>query len=250
MSNANFPIVALIGRPNVGKSTLFNRLTRSRKAIVDPTPGVTRDRHYEEVHWADRGVILVDTGGIEIGPQEQMASLIVEQTLQAVQEADLLVFILDGRTELTAEDHKITELLRRSAKPIFFVINKLDNPGQEEKYLPTFYELGVDRLWPISAEHGYGVHDFMDALVAELPQEEEKEGLPKNVIRVACVGRPNVGKSSLVNRLLGQERMIVSEIPGTTRDSVDTLLTLQGQDYLLIDTAGIRRKGKVAGVEK
>jgi GTP-binding protein len=245
MKNEQCPLVALVGRPNVGKSTLFNRLTKSRKAIVDPTPGVTRDRHYETVTWDDRSFVLIDTGGIELDRNEKMSGFIQEQTWQAIQEADLIMLMLDGRGGLLAEDYEVVRLLRRSSKPLYHVVNKIDGPEQESKLVPQFYELGVDTLWAISAEHGYGVKDLFDDIVENLAPPVEIEGLPEDTIRIACIGRPNVGKSSLINRLLGQDRMVVSDIPGTTRDSVDTLLERNEKHYLLIDTAGIRRKGKV-----
>ncbi|MBU4260543.1 MAG: ribosome biogenesis GTPase Der [Proteobacteria bacterium] len=245
MQNSRCPLVALVGRPNVGKSTLFNRITKARKAIVDPTPGVTRDRHYEKVTVNDRQFILVDTGGIEIARDETMSSLIQQQTQQAIEEADIIVLLLDARGGLLAEDYEVVNMLRRVDKPFFHVVNKIDGPEQEETLLAQFYELGIDRLWGVSAEHGYGVAYFLENLVASMAPAEEGEVLPDDTIKIACIGRPNVGKSSLINRLLGEERMVVSEIPGTTRDAVDTLLERNGRNYLLIDTAGIRRKGKV-----
>jgi GTP-binding protein len=243
-------IVALIGRPNVGKSTLFNRITKSRKALVDPTPGVTRDRQYERVDWEHKTFILVDTGGIaaESGPAEErdiMSGNIREQTLQAVAEADVLLFLLDGREGVTPTDFDVTNLLRRTDKPVYYVVNKIDGEELEPNLLPSFYELGVERLWPVSAEHGYGVRSLMDDLITVLPEHQESSLQPAESIRIAFFGRPNVGKSSLINRLLGEDRMLVSDIPGTTRDSIDTLLTKGAKNYLLMDTAGIRRKGRV-----
>ncbi len=238
-------LVALVGRPNVGKSTLFNRITKTRKAIVDPTPGVTRDRHYERVEWNDRPFILVDTGGIDTAPDDRMVTSIREQSMAAIEEADVICFLLDGREGLTRSDYEVTELLRRTEKPIYFVVNKIDSPELEATLLASFYELGADRLWPVAAEHGYGIKNFLDALVAGFKESGELPPLPENTISLAFLGRPNVGKSSLINRLVGEERMVVSNIPGTTRDSVDTMLATKHQNYLLIDTAGIRRKGKV-----
>jgi GTP-binding protein len=243
-------IVALIGRPNVGKSTLFNRITKSRKAIVDPTPGVTRDRQYERVEWEQKPIILIDTGGIvaegkSVNDRDIMAGNIREQTLQAVDEADVLLFLMDGREGVTPTDFDVTNLLRRTDKPVYFVANKIDGPELEASLLPAFYELGVEQIWPVSAEHGYGVRSLMDDLAASLPEVNESSLQFDDAIGIAFFGRPNVGKSSLINRLLGEERMVVSAIPGTTRDSVDTLLTKNSKNYLLIDTAGIRRKGKV-----
>jgi GTP-binding protein len=243
-------IVALIGRPNVGKSTLFNRITKSRKAIVDPTPGVTRDRQYERVEWEDKSFILIDTGGIEAegkpaDNKDAMAANIREQTLQAVEEADVLFFLMDGREGVMPTDFDVTDLLRRTDKPVYFVVNKIDGPELETSLLPPFYELGIEEVWPVSAEHGYGVRSLLDDLAASLPEVEESSLYPDNTVRIAFFGRPNVGKSSLINRLFGEERMVVSDIPGTTRDSIDTLLTKNNKNYLLIDTAGIRKKGKV-----
>ena len=240
-------IVALVGKPNVGKSTLFNRLTKSNKAIVDPTPGVTRDRHYEEVIWNEQSFILVDTGGIEMEEGNEITNQIRNQTWQAVQEADIILFMLDGKEGLSAEDYEVVAHLRRSGKPVHFLVNKIDGAEVEHQRLPTFYELGSDTLWPVSSAHGYGLRTFMDQFVATLgasaglPQPQ----LPAGTISMAFLGRPNVGKSSLVNRLIGEDRMVVSDIPGTTRDAVDTLLEKNGRHFLLIDTAGIRRKGKV-----
>jgi GTP-binding protein len=249
-SSPHTAIVALIGRPNVGKSTLFNRVTKSRKAIVDPTPGVTRDRQYERVEWEKKHFILIDTGGIEAGKKQDedrdfMAANIREQTLQAVEEADVLLFLMDGKEGVTPTDYEVTDLLRRTDKPVYFVINKIDGPELEAFLVSPFYELGIEQVWPISAEHGYGIRTLIDDLAASLPETDEKALYPEDAIHIAFFGRPNVGKSSLINRLLGEERMVVSDIPGTTRDSIDTLLTRKDKNYLLIDTAGIRRKGKV-----
>lgn len=240
------PLIALVGRPNVGKSTLFNRLTRTRKAIVDPTPGVTRDRHYQKITWEQREMILIDTGGIELDSNDKIPAMIREQSLLAIEEADIILLLLDARDGLLSEDYEVVEILRRSSKPVYYVVNKIDGPQQEHTLLAPFYELGVKRLWPVSAEHRYGITDFMEMLINNFPAQIDQEGVPEETIRIACIGRPNVGKSSLINRLLGQERLVVSDIPGTTRDAVDTLLVQNGKHYLLIDTAGIRRKGKVS----
>ena len=251
MKKIQCPLVALVGRPNVGKSSLFNRVTRTRKAIIDSTPGVTRDRHYERVMWNDRMFILIDTGGIEVESLDKMGDSIQEQTWQAVKDADVILFMLDGIEGLANEDYKVADMLRKSDKPLYYLVNKVDGPDVEEVRLSQFYELGMERLWPVSAAHGYGVNDFMDDLVENLALPEKRWDLPDDTINLACIGRPNVGKSSLVNRLLGEERMVVSDIPGTTRDAVDTLLERDGKHFLLIDTAGIRRKGKVkAKLEK
>jgi GTPase len=246
MTNARIPIIALVGRPNVGKSTLFNRVSKSNKALVDATPGVTRDRHYERVVWEGSTFLLVDTGGIETGRQEdKITGLIQEQTQQAIEEANVIVFMMDGREGLTTEDYRVIALLRRAGKPLHYLVNKVDGPDMEAKLLPAFYELGVAQIWPVSASHGYGLKDFMEAMTADLPRLETEEEVPPDTVALAMIGRPNVGKSSFANRLLGEERMMVSDIPGTTREAVDALLERDGRHYLLIDTAGIRRKGKV-----
>ncbi|VAW40492.1 GTP-binding protein EngA, partial [hydrothermal vent metagenome] len=252
-------LVALIGRPNVGKSSLFNRLARQNKAIIDPTPGVTRDRHYARVTWAEKTFLLVDTGGIDLDKvakaetdhERRMSALIREQSWQAVRDADILVLILDGRQGLNRDDYELIKLLRKTDKPLFYIINKIDNPVAEAEFLAPFYELGADALWPVSAAHGLGINDFMDELVTRLPEADTEEAVDEQEIALAVIGRPNVGKSSLINRLAGEERMVVSNIPGTTRDSIDTVLEKRGVKYRFIDTAGIRRKGKVYGkVEK
>ncbi len=237
-------IVALVGRPNVGKSTLFNRITRSRKALVDPTPGVTRDRHYEKVMWNDNLFMLVDTGGIDESGSDIMDGHIRNQALSAIQEADIILFLLDGREGVTPADKEVANLLRRTDKTIFYVVNKIDGPEQELEQMSQFYELGVEELWAVSAEHKYGFNTLMDALSERLLDNEDKLDLPDGTVKVAFFGRPNVGKSSMINQILGHDRMVVSEVSGTTRDSVDTLLTHGKYSYLLIDTAGIRRKGK------
>lgn len=244
MANTSCPIVALVGRPNVGKSTLFNRITKSRNALVDPTPGVTRDRHYERVKWENRTFILVDTGGIDDNPEDLLVNHIREQALAAIDEADIVLFLMDGRQGVTPADYQVVELLRRTQKPIYFVVNKIDSPEQELERLAQFYELGVEKLWPLSAEHSYGFNSLMEGLAAAIGSDDTGPELPDDTIKVAFFGRPNVGKSSMINRILGEDRMVVSDISGTTRDSVDTLLTYGKFSYLLIDTAGIRRKGK------
>ncbi len=238
-------LVALVGRPNVGKSSLFNRLTRTKKAIVDPTPGVTRDRHYERVVWHGRSFLLVDTGGVESSPQDSISALIRRQSLEAVEEADVLLLVVDGREGLTAEDAEIAAILRRSGKPVFCLVNKVDGAELEAGGVAPFYELGFEQLWPVSAAHGYGVKTFLAEFCSHAAVPRQEEPLPQDTVALACIGRPNVGKSSLVNRLLGADRMVVSDLPGTTRDAVDSLLERDGRHYLIIDTAGIRRRGKV-----
>lgn len=244
MTSTSCPIVALIGRPNVGKSTLFNRITKSRKALVDPTPGVTRDRHYDRVTWNQKSFILVDTGGIDDNPEDLLVHHIREQAMAAIGEADIILFLMDARQGVTPADYEVVELLRRTEKPIIHLVNKIDSPAQEVDLLSQFYELGLDELWPVSAEHSYGFNDLMDGLCDMISSEEVDQSLPDDTVKVAFFGRPNVGKSSMINTILGENRMVVSEISGTTRDSVDTLLTHGKYTYLLIDTAGIRRKGK------
>ncbi len=243
MITENATLVALIGRPNVGKSTLFNRMVRRRDALVDPTPGVTRDRHYARVSWEDHPFILVDTGGID-DEDDTIVNHIRHQALMAVEEADIIFFLMDGREGLTPSDIEIVDLLRRTEKQVFYIVNKIDSPDVEDALLMPFWELGVEQLWPLSGDHGYGFNTLIEALLPHLQQSDLQIELPENTMRIAFLGRPNVGKSSMINTIVGQERMVVSAISGTTRDSVDTLLTRDQYNYLLIDTAGIRRKGK------
>ena len=243
MTTENVTLVALIGRPNVGKSTLFNRLTRRRDALVDPTPGVTRDRHYARVSWEEHPFMLVDTGGID-NEDGTITNHIRHQALLAIEEADVIFFLMDGREGLTPSDIEIVDLLRRTEKKVFFIVNKIDSPDLEDSLLSPFWELGVEQLWALSGDHGYGFATLMEGVQPYLAKAELQDGLPENTMRIAFLGRPNVGKSSMVNTIIGQERMVVSDIAGTTRDSVDTLVSRDQYTYLLIDTAGIRRKGK------
>ncbi len=235
-------VVAIIGRPNVGKSTLFNRITRRRDAIVDDRPGVTRDRHYGNAVWDDQSFMLVDTGGFISGDDDPFAGPIRFQVEQAVEEADAVVLVLDGKGGISPFDRDLIIWLRTVDRPVFYAVNKIDGIEQED-HLYEFYALGIEKLYPVSAEHGYGVSDFLDDLVKNLPPQMEEPD--QDHIRIALVGRPNVGKSSLINKLIGQERQVVSDVPGTTRDAIDTLCEHGGKSYLLIDTAGIRRKAKV-----
>ena len=251
------PIVAIVGRPNVGKSTLFNRLLGRRHAIIEDLPGTTRDRLYGEVSWGDRSFVVVDTGGLLLS-DEEISSLPIadivqrtrEQALLAIDEADAVVFVVDVLSGLTPGDEEIAQLLRQSAKPVFVAVNKADN--QERRLNAVeFYPLALGEPWPISSLHGGGVAELLDELAAALAPAEEAEEAAEEAVRIAIVGRPNVGKSQLLNTLLGQERAIVSEIPGTTRDALDTPLQWGDQPIVLIDTAGIRRKGKIGvGVER
>jgi GTPase len=238
------PIVAIIGRPNVGKSTFFNRIVRRRDAIVDDLPGVTRDRHYGDAVWEGHAFMVVDTGGFISGDDDPFAAHIRHQVELAVAEADAVIVVLDGKQGLSPFDRDLCQWLRSVPQPVFYVVNKIDGPAHED-LLNEFYALGLDPLYSLSAEHGYGVPDFLDKLVAVLPAVEEMPPSEPNEIRIAVVGRPNAGKSSLINRLVGQDRLLVSEVPGTTRDAVDTVITRKERSYRLIDTAGIRRKAKV-----
>jgi len=239
-------VIAIVGRPNVGKSTLFNRMSRSNQALVGDLPGVTRDRNYARISWEGRTFTLVDTGGYVPSEGSGLEALTREQILLALDEADIILFVADAKTGLHPEDTDLVQLLRRTAKPVFFAVNKIDGPGQE-RHLAEFYELGLDRLYPTSAAHGHGIAELLSELAAFLPEpHEEAEGEQTiEAIKVAIIGRPNVGKSTLVNHLLGTQRVIVNATPGTTRDAVDSVLEHRGQRYLLIDTAGIRRKGRI-----
>ncbi|NWF75307.1 MAG: ribosome biogenesis GTPase Der [Nitrospirae bacterium] len=234
------PIVVIVGRPNVGKSTLFNRMTRTNAAIVESIPGVTRDTNYLDTEWEGKKFIVVDTGGFYVAPPENIFMQVKEHAMFAIEEGDIVIHLLDGKDGLTPSDKELAKMLRASGKNILWVVNKIDSPKHEDKLL-DFYELGTDTLFPLSAITGYGYSDFMDNLVSFLPHTiEQKLDYPK----IAVVGRPNVGKSTLVNTLLGKKRMIVTPVPGTTRDAVDSICTYYKRKYLLIDTAGIKRKDK------
>jgi GTP-binding protein len=242
------PIVSVIGRPNVGKSTLFNKIMQRRLAIVEDTPGVTRDRLYATTDWSGHSFMLVDTGGIVWDDDDPLAQAVTRQAEEAIYESDAIIFMVDAKTGLTAEDREVALMLRRSNKPVILTVNKVDNFAQSGELLAEFYELGLGEPVPISAANGLNVGDLLDQVIGhfeQIPVEEEDE-----TISVALIGRPNVGKSSLFNRLVGQERSVVSEIPGTTRDAIDTRVVHQGIPYTFIDTAGLRRKSRLAsGIE-
>ena len=238
------PIIAIVGRPNVGKSTLFNRIARGRKAIVWDEPGVTRDRNYADVERDEGSFTLIDTGGFEPVSKDRIFVQMREQCQLAMDEADAVLFMMDGKEGLTPSDREIVDILRKLNKPVFYIVNKIDGPKHEEKAL-EFYGLGMEPVYSISADNGYGVNGLMDEITKVLPSSTEKKW-DQDVTKVAVLGRPNVGKSSLVNRLLGYKRVLVDEAPGTTRDAIDTLLERDGKRYVLVDTAGIRRKSRIS----
>ena len=239
----SLPVVSIVGRPNVGKSSLFNRLVKRRLAVVDDTPGVTRDRNFSVCDWNNRAFYLVDTGGMVPGTDDMMETLILEQARFATSEADVIVFLTDCKTGITDLDSRIAGELHRASKPVIVGVNKVDN---EKLDLDSgeFYGLGFDLLYTVSAANGRGVGDLLDEIVKRLPSDKSDEDA-ETAIRVAVVGRPNVGKSSFVNQLLGENRHIVSEVPGTTRDSIDSPLEIEGRQYILVDTAGLRKRSKV-----
>ena len=238
------PLVAIVGRPNVGKSMLFNKLTGKRLSIVEDPPGVTRDRLYAQAEWRGRTFDLVDTGGIEPGTDDQILSFMREQAEIAIASATVIIFVCDIRTGMTAADQEVAGMLQRSRKPVVLAVNKMDSTGHTDPDMYEFYNLGLGDPYPVSAVHGHGTGDLLDACFEFFPPEnQEEEG--DDVVKVAIIGKPNVGKSSLVNRILGQERVIVSDVAGTTRDAVDSYLEKDGQTYLIIDTAGMRKKSKV-----
>ena len=255
------PLVALVGRPNVGKSTLFNRIAGRRVALVEDVPGVTRDRNYADVEWDGRALSLIDTGGFEPDSTDPVMQVVRRQAQVAVDEAAAVMLVVDGREGLSALDQAIADLLRRSGKPLFVAVNKVDAAVVEAAVpMAEFHRLGFGEVHAVSAEHGRGIADLLDSVVAKLrvapaaaPASEGAAELPQDApeehprdIRLAIVGRPNVGKSTFVNALLGEERLVVSEVPGTTRDSIDSVLTWKGRRFVVTDTAGIRRKRSIA----
>ena len=240
----SLPVVAVVGRPNVGKSTLFNKLVGQRISIVEDTPGVTRDRIYSKCEWRAREFMVVDTGGIEPASDDIILSQMREQAEIAIATADVILFIVDVRQGMTDSDSKVADMLRKSRKPVVLAVNKVDNPAKFGNDVYEFYNLGIGDPVAISAASRLGLGDLLDAVVAHFPEgsgDEEEDDRP----RVAIVGKPNVGKSSIINKLLGENRVIVSDIAGTTRDAVDTEIVRNGTEYVFIDTAGLRRKSKI-----
>ena len=234
------PLIAIVGKPNVGKSTFFNRVAGRKISITEDKPGVTRDRIYADSEWRGKAFSIVDTGGLEMRSEDVMWRQIKRQAEMAIDTAQVILFFVDGREGLTSSDNDVADMLRRSNKPVILVVNKIDSYSEDKLY--EFYSLGLGEPFPVSAEHGTGIGDVLDEAVSwfEKTEIEENESL-----KIAVVGKPNAGKSSLVNRLLGFERSIVTDIAGTTRDAIDTLFTVDGKSYTLIDTAGIRKKSKV-----
>jgi GTP-binding protein len=239
--SSQLPIVAIVGRPNVGKSTLFNRYAGRRRALVDDAPGITRDRIAEEVEVDERRILLVDTAGLEPGADAGLPGAVQALARSAVEDADAILFVVDGKAGLLPEDEALARIFHRASKPILLGVNKIDQP-QHEARIAEFHALGFDRTRGVSAEHGRGAWDALEELAAELP--EGPETAAEAGLRIAVVGRPNVGKSSLVNRLVGAERVVVSDVPGTTRDAIDTHVTVDGDVFTLVDTAGLRRPGR------
>ncbi|WP_297288672.1 ribosome biogenesis GTPase Der [uncultured Flavonifractor sp.] len=238
------PLIAIVGRPNVGKSMLFNKLVGQRLSIVEDTPGVTRDRLYAEAEWLNRKFDLVDTGGIEPGTDSEILAFMRQQAEIAIQNATVIIFLCDVKTGLTASDQEVANMLLRSGKPVVLAVNKMDQVGTTNPDIYEFYNLGLGDPIAVSAVHGHGTGDLLDECFKYFPPEEEEEE-EDDVIKVAIIGKPNVGKSSLVNRILGEKRVIVSDMAGTTRDAVDSYFENQRGKYLLIDTAGMRKKSKV-----
>ena len=238
------PVVAVVGRPNVGKSTLFNKLIGKRLSIVEDTPGVTRDRIYAKGEWRNRQFMLVDTGGIETSTEDVILKQMRQQAELAIERADVIILVTDVRCGVTADDSAVASMLQKSGKPVILAVNKCDTIGEPPMELYEFYNLGIGDPYPISAAHGHGTGDMLDALYEYLPEEDAEDDDEDN-IKVAIIGKPNVGKSSLVNRIAGEERVIVSNVAGTTRDATDTVVENEEGTFTLIDTAGIRKKAKV-----
>lgn len=238
------PTVAVVGRPNVGKSTLFNKITGKRISIVEDTPGITRDRIYADAEWCGREFTLIDTGGIEPDSKDIILSQMREQANMAIEMADVILFMVNVREGMTAADKEVAAMLQKCGRPVLLVCNKVDNPGNPPMEMYEFYNLGVGDPYPVSSIHGLGVGDLLDDVVSHFPPAEECAE-EEDVIHVAIVGKPNAGKSSLVNHILGENRVIVSDIAGTTRDAIDSSYEKDGQKYVLIDTAGMRKRGRI-----
>lgn len=238
-------IVAVVGRPNVGKSTLFNRIVGKRMSIVDDTPGVTRDRIYAKAEWLGKEFMLVDTGGIEPDSKDVILSQMRMQAQLAIDKADVIIFVTDVTSGVTANDADVAAMLQKSGKPVVLCVNKCDRIGEVPPEFYEFYNLGLGDPIAVSSVHGHGTGDLLDAVFENMPEENPQREYSEDAIKVAVIGKPNAGKSSLVNKIAGEQRMIVSNIAGTTRDAVDTVIERDGQEYVLIDTAGIRRKSKV-----
>lgn len=244
------PVIAIVGRPNVGKSLMFNKLIGERRSIVEDTPGVTRDRIYGEAEWRGRKFTLIDTGGIEPRADDKMLSLMREQAQIAIENATVIVFLCDIKTGMTAADQEVANMLLRSGKPIVLAVNKADSVGPTNPEIYEFYNLGLGEPIPVSAVHGHGTSDLLDACFEHFPKDDENDEDP-DAIKVAIIGKPNVGKSSLTNRILGEQRMIVSDVAGTTRDAIDSPFENKYGKYVFIDTAGMRKKAKVGeSIEK
>ncbi len=238
------PVVAVVGRPNVGKSTLFNKITGKRISIVEDTPGITRDRIYADAEWIGREFTLIDTGGIEPSSKDTILTQMREQANMAIDMADVILFMVNVRDGMTAADKEVASMLRKCKSPVILVCNKVDNPGNPPMEMYEFYNLGVGEPFPISSIHGMGLGDLLDEVVKLFPPESDNAE-EDDAIKVAVVGKPNAGKSSLINRILGENRVIVSDIAGTTRDAIDTPYEKDGQKYIFIDTAGMRKRGKI-----
>lgn len=244
------PIVAVVGRPNVGKSTLFNYIAGRRISIVEDTPGVTRDRIYTEVEWRSRQFTLIDTGGIEPYSEDLIMQQMRRQAEIAIETATVIVFMVDAKDGMTASDKEVATMLRKTNKPVILVVNKVDRVGEPPAEVYEFYNLGLGDMLTISSIHGLGIGDLLDEVYKHFPEEDEEE-YDENVIKVAVIGKPNAGKSSLINKVIGEERVIVSDIPGTTRDAIDTYVEIEEDKFVFIDTAGIRRKSKIVeSIEK
>ena len=238
------PIVAVVGRPNVGKSTFVNRIAENNEAIVHEMRGVTRDRSYHEADWNGRAFTLIDTGGIEMGTDDAFQGSIRAQAILATDEADVIVFLVDGRAGINADDEVVARILRKTKKPVLLVVNKLDNP-KDNNAMWEFMQLGLGEPWPVSSLHGTGTGDLLDEVVGYFPDEIPEEEVDLGAINVAIIGRPNAGKSSLTNKLTNNDRSIVSDVAGTTRDAIDTTICHEGTYYTIVDTAGLRRKSVI-----